>query len=80
MNDGNMKKSPFIMIRKNGSVLFDAIPDLIAILDEEHRVTRVNQAMADTLGDHQNHVLVLSALQQYTVATALLTSVHIQNY
>ena len=29
---------------------FNTIPDLIAILDREHRVVRVNQAMADRLG------------------------------
>ncbi len=29
---------------------FDALPDLIAILDNEHRMNRVNKAMADRLG------------------------------
>ena len=29
---------------------FDAVPDLIALLDKEHRVTRVNKAMAELLG------------------------------
>jgi PAS domain S-box-containing protein len=29
---------------------FDAIPDLITILDREHRILRVNKAMADALG------------------------------
>ncbi len=29
---------------------FNTIPDLIALLDREHRVVRVNQAMADRLG------------------------------
>jgi diguanylate cyclase (GGDEF)-like protein/PAS domain S-box-containing protein len=29
---------------------FDAIPDLIAIIDKEHRVKRINKAMADALG------------------------------
>lgn len=43
-------KNPFIMIREEWERTFDAIPDLIAILDEEHRVMRVNQAMADRLG------------------------------
>jgi PAS domain S-box-containing protein len=38
------------MIREEWELTFDAIPDLIAILDEEHRVIRVNLAMADTLG------------------------------
>ena len=37
------------MIREEWERTFDAIPDLIAILDEEHNVTRVNQAMANTL-------------------------------
>ncbi len=29
---------------------FDTVPDLIAIMDREHRITRVNKAMADRLG------------------------------
>ncbi|HEY6873556.1 MAG TPA: PAS domain S-box protein [Geobacteraceae bacterium] len=29
---------------------FDTVPDLIAILDEEHRIVRVNKTMADRLG------------------------------
>ena len=29
---------------------FDAVPDLITILDREHRILRVNKAMADALG------------------------------
>lgn len=29
---------------------FDSVPDLIAILDEQHRIVRVNRAMADRLG------------------------------
>ncbi|MBW2216610.1 MAG: PAS domain S-box protein [Deltaproteobacteria bacterium] len=29
---------------------FDAVPDLIAILDKNHRIVRVNKAMADRLG------------------------------
>jgi PAS domain S-box-containing protein len=29
---------------------FDAVPDLIALIDREHRVIRVNRAMADDLG------------------------------
>jgi signal transduction histidine kinase len=29
---------------------FDTVPDLIAILDREHRIVRINKAMADRLG------------------------------
>jgi len=29
---------------------FDAVPDLIAIIDDQHRIRRVNQAMANRLG------------------------------
>jgi PAS domain S-box-containing protein len=31
---------------------FDSVPDLIAIIDREHRIVRVNRAMADRLGIH----------------------------
>jgi len=33
---------------------FDAVPDLVAILDTEHRIVRVNKAMADRLGVTKN--------------------------
>ena len=29
---------------------FDAVPDLIFILDQEHRIVRCNRAMAEALG------------------------------
>src|ERR1035437_5531530 len=29
---------------------FDAVPDLIALLDKDHRITRVNRSMAERLG------------------------------
>lgn len=29
---------------------FDSVPDLIAIMDEQHRIVRVNQAMAERIG------------------------------
>ncbi len=29
---------------------FDVIPDLIAVIDKDHRITRVNKAMADKMG------------------------------
>lgn len=34
--------------------VFDALPDLIAILDREHRVVKINKAMAERLGVSQD--------------------------
>jgi PAS domain S-box-containing protein len=33
---------------------FDAVPDLVAILDTQHRIVRVNKAMAERLGRSKN--------------------------
>jgi PAS domain S-box-containing protein len=38
------------MAKEEWERTFDAIPDLIAILDNKHRVVRANKAMADKLG------------------------------
>ena len=35
---------------KEWAITFDAIPDMIAILDKDHKIKRVNKAMADRLG------------------------------
>ena len=43
-------RNPFIMVREEWERTFDAILDLIAILDEENKVVRVNKAMAERLG------------------------------
>jgi len=42
-------RNPFIMLREEWERTFDAIPDLIAILDDKHEVVRVNKAMAERL-------------------------------
>lgn len=36
--------------RDEWEMTFDSVPDLIAILDDQHRITRVNRAMARRLG------------------------------
>lgn len=36
--------------KEEWELTFDAVPDLVAILDNEHRIVRVNRAMADRLG------------------------------
>lgn len=50
LRDRKEIRNPFIMVREEWERTFDAIPDLIAILDEEHKVVRVNKAMAERLG------------------------------
>ncbi|HET6581126.1 MAG TPA: PAS domain S-box protein [Methanoregula sp.] len=36
---------------------FDAVPDLISIIDRDHRIVRVNKSMADRLGTHPEDVV-----------------------
>ncbi len=36
--------------KKEWERTFDTVPDLIALIDKEHRITRLNKAMADHLG------------------------------
>ena len=36
---------------------FDVIPDLIAVIDKDHRITRVNRAMADKMGSKPQEIL-----------------------
>lgn len=43
-------KNAILMTDKDWERTFNALPDLITILDAEHRVVKVNQAMADSLG------------------------------
>lgn len=48
---GNCEKVKEALLRseKNWELTFDAIPDLIAILDSKHRIIRVNKSMAEKL-------------------------------
>ncbi len=39
-----------IRAKKQWEATFDAVPDLIAILDERHRIRRINRPMAERLG------------------------------
>ena len=43
-------KAEIIRAKDEWERTFDAVPDLITILDREHKILRVNKAMADALG------------------------------
>lgn len=43
--------------KEEWELTFDAVPDLIAILDTQHRIVRVNRAMADRLGVAPNKAI-----------------------
>jgi diguanylate cyclase (GGDEF)-like protein/PAS domain S-box-containing protein len=43
-------ESQIIQARDEWVSTFNAVPDLIAVIDREHRIVQVNQAMADRLG------------------------------
>ncbi len=36
---------------------FDAVPDLVAIINSDHKIARVNRAMADVLGRHPTELI-----------------------
>ncbi|MFZ0441806.1 MAG: histidine kinase dimerization/phosphoacceptor domain -containing protein [Methanobacterium sp.] len=48
-NDSIQIKRTLLGSEKGWELTFDAIPDLIAILDRDHRVVKVNRAMAEKL-------------------------------
>jgi PAS domain S-box-containing protein len=43
-------EAAIVQAKKEWEHIFDAVPDPIAIIDREHRLVRVNKAMADRLG------------------------------
>ena len=42
---------------------FDAVPDLIALIDRDHRILRVNRAMAERLGIHPKEAVGLRCFE-----------------
>jgi PAS domain S-box-containing protein len=48
-HDDSSKIKRILRSKKGLEYIFDAIPDLIAVLDKDHRVVMVNKAMADKL-------------------------------
>ncbi len=48
------------LARKEWELTFDAVPDLITILDNQNRIIRVNKAMAERLGINKEDVIGLS--------------------
>ncbi len=45
-----MAEKELLRAKQDWELTFDSVPDLIALVDDQHRITRVNQAMADRLG------------------------------
>ena len=50
VEDCKKVEKALVMAEKNWERTFNALPDLITILDTDHRVVRVNQAMANRIG------------------------------
>jgi PAS domain S-box-containing protein len=44
------RETEITKVKEEWERTFDAVPDLIALIDREHRIIRVNKAMADSLG------------------------------
>jgi len=42
---------------KGWELIFDAIPDLIAIVDIDHRIVKMNKALADKIGKSHDHMV-----------------------
>jgi PAS domain S-box-containing protein len=50
-------------VKEEWEMTFNAVPDLIAIIDKDHRIVRVNQAMADRVGLHPDEAKGLFLLR-----------------
>ncbi|MBU0767836.1 MAG: response regulator [Proteobacteria bacterium] len=48
--DHRQIEETLIQIKEEWESTFNAVPDLISIIDDKHRIVRVNKAMADRLG------------------------------
>lgn len=49
-NELQQREEQLIEAKKQWELTFASVPDMIAILDNDHRILRVNKAMADLLG------------------------------
>ncbi len=45
-----LSENKLLQAKQDWERTFDSVPDLIAIMDQQHRIMRVNKAMADRLG------------------------------
>jgi len=59
-------KKTILGSEKGWKLTFDAIPDLVTILDTDHRVVKVNKAMAERLITSPNHVLESYVIKLFT--------------
>jgi PAS domain S-box-containing protein len=50
ITDRKRAEEAILQAKEEWERTFDTVPDLIAILDNQHRITRVNRAMAERLG------------------------------
>ncbi len=50
VTESKLAEAAILKAKQEWERTFDSVPDLIAILDDQHRITRVNRAMADRLG------------------------------
>jgi PAS domain S-box-containing protein len=55
--DRKRAEDAIIRAKEEWERTFDAVPDYIALLDKEHRITRMNRAMAELLGKSQEDVI-----------------------
>jgi len=55
----NKAEEPSFRAQEDWERTFDAVPDLIAIIDTEHRIVRANKAMAARLGMEQQRCVGL---------------------
>jgi PAS domain S-box-containing protein len=57
ISDKKLVQEGIVRARDEWEQTFNAVPDLIAIIDENHRIKRVNKAMADGLGQSPEAVV-----------------------
>ena len=59
ITDRKKSEEALIRAKEQWERTFDAVPDLIAILDQEHRIIRMNRAMSELLGKAPEEVIGL---------------------
>ncbi len=63
IDDHRQAEEKVLRAKQEWEQTFDTVPDLIAILDTQHQIVRVNKALADRLGVHPQHCRGISCYE-----------------
>ena len=57
LNERTQMETKLVRAKDDWERTFDAVPDLIMLIDDQHRVIRANKAMADKFGVEQDEII-----------------------